>query len=462
MAHEPDPEYKAILVKNETSNSAIFLFVYATLDPICWLSLNKQTIEPGKQYFYRDRDAFKYEIRIKKKEPKKAKRTIVLPVQMWTEDKLISVKDGTDDNGIAHEEKLSKYPEERQIAIRRKNLEDETSWEYGRDLYGILKLNMKEVRKKKKEEQDEMIKKAYRKQMLLFHPDRNPELADSHICQEITMAYSILGDPKKRALYHDLTDYSGGWLSKSRWKAIFTPEAHGSNEKWKRIGLFVFSAALVAGGIAISICTAGLGIPAFFCGNAAAGALIGGAIQGAFRVASYDSIENGVKVKKYAQSFAIGAALGAAAGGACAGITSAILGIENTVAAIAEAGAGELVGSGAATGSVNGFLSSVSSDIDSIVVDGESKSLADVATHALRGAAIGSTIGIIFSGAAKVEAKFKELGKTKSETIKQNMLGMADCAEHLATPTVLNIIARYLLIVCCYSVRTSNGWCQCR
>ena len=67
MTHEPDPEYKAILVKNETSNSAIFLFVYATLDPICWLSLNKQTIEPGKQYFYRDRDAFKYEIRIKKK-----------------------------------------------------------------------------------------------------------------------------------------------------------------------------------------------------------------------------------------------------------------------------------------------------------------------------------------------------------------------------------------------------------
>ncbi len=241
MAREPDPEYKAILVKNETSNSAIFLFVYAVLDPICWLSLTIQSIEPGKQYFYRDRDAFKYELRTQKKEPKKAKRKTVLPVQMWTEDKLISVKDGTDDNGIAHEEKLSKYPEERQIAIRRKNLKDETSWEYGRDLYGILKLNMKEVRgKKTEEEQNEIIKKAYRKQMLLFHPDRNPDLADSHISQEITMAYSILGDPEKRALYHDLTDYSGGWLSKSRWKAIFKPEAHGSNEKWKRSGLLVF------------------------------------------------------------------------------------------------------------------------------------------------------------------------------------------------------------------------------
>ncbi len=417
MAREPDPEYKAILVKNDTSNSMVFLFVYAALDPICWLSLTKQSIEPGKQYFYRDRDAFKYELRIQKKEPKKAKRKTVLPVQMWIEDKLISVKDGTDDNGIPHEEKLSKYPEERQIAIRRKNLEDETSWEYGRDLYGILKLNMKEVRKKKKEEQDEMIKKAYRKQMLLFHPDRNPDLADSHICQEITMAYSILGDPEKRALYHDLTDYSGGWLSKSRWKAIFTPEAHGSNEKWKRIGLLVFSAALVAGGIAISITTAGLGTLAFFSGSIAAGALFGGGVQGAFRVVSYDSIENGVKVKKYAQSVAIGAALGAAAGGACAGVTSAILGIQNTVAAIAEAGAGELVGSGAATGSVNGFLSSVSSDIDSIVVDGESKSFAHVTINALKSAAVGSGIGILCAGVAKPEAKVRGGSRLKSERI---------------------------------------------
>ena len=299
--------------------------------------MKKESIEPGKQYFYRDKDAFKYDIRTRKKETEKAKKNIVLTVKKWEEDTLISVKDGTSDEGLVHEETLSKYPDEREIAVRRKNMKEETSWEYGRDFYGILKLNMKEVRKNSLEEQDKIIKKAYYRQMLIFHPDRNPDLGDDEMCQEIVMAYSILGDRKKRALYHDVTDYSGGWLSKSRWKAIFKPEAHGSNEKWKRIGLLAFSVVLVAAGCAITVCTAGLGVAAFFGGNIAAGALIGGAIQGAFRVVSYDSIENGVTVKKYAKSFAVGAGIGALGGGACAGITAGIMGVEATVASIAEA-----------------------------------------------------------------------------------------------------------------------------
>ncbi len=111
--------------------------------------------------------------------------------------------------------------------------------------------------------------------MLLFHPDRNQDLADSHICQEIIMAYSTLGDREKRAVYHDLTDYSGGWLSKSRWKAIFKPEAHGKNEKWKRIGLLVFSAACIVGGVAMTVATGGFALPVAIAGNIAAGASIG-------------------------------------------------------------------------------------------------------------------------------------------------------------------------------------------
>ena len=217
-----DPEYKAVLIKNETSESTVFLSVYSAFDPICWLPLKKESIEPGKQYFYRDKDAFKYEIRTQKKETKKAKKKIVLTVKKWEEDMLISVEDGTSDERLVHEETLSKYPDERQIAVRRKNMKEETSWEYGRDFYGILKLNMKEVRKNSLDEQDKIIKKAYYRQMLIFHPDRNPDLADDEMCQEIVMAYSILGDRKKRALYHDVTDYSGGWLSKSRWRAILS------------------------------------------------------------------------------------------------------------------------------------------------------------------------------------------------------------------------------------------------
>ncbi|CAB4041873.1 Hypothetical predicted protein, partial [Paramuricea clavata] len=437
-ASVPDPEYKAILVRNETKNATVFLFIYAQMDPICWLDLKKESIEPGKQYFYRDRDSFKYELRMQQKEPKKGKRTIVLPVQKWTADKLISVKGDENESRIVKEKTLSEYPNERQIAVRRKNMEEETTWEYGRDLYGILKLDMKEVRKMRIEEQDEAITKAYRRQMLIFHPDRNPELADSQICREIIMAHGVLRDRKKRAVYHDLTDYSGGWLSKSRWKAIFTPEAHGSTEKWKRIGLLTFSLVMVAGGVAITVCTAGLGFPAFIGCNIASGALIGGAIQGAFRVASYDSIQNGVKCKSYAKSFAVGAGLGAVAGGACAGITSAIIGIESTVTSIAEAGAGELVGSGAATGGVNGALSSISSDVDSYIVDGESRSPLDVAKRALKGAIVGSGVGMVCSGFAKAEAKIKTVGKIKVEAIKQKMSGAAECVEHNANPALVS------------------------
>ena len=304
-----DSEYKAILVKNEATNATVFLDVFSEWDPICWMAIQKKSIEPRKKYFHRDKDSFKYKIRIlDKKDPENKKTETIYPVTEWKEDKLISVirkSDGFDCNV----EDLSEYPEERQICIRRKNMEDETSFEDGRNLYAILKLVMKEVRKHPLEEQDKIIIKAYRKQMLIFHPDRNPDSADSHICQEIVMAYSILGDHEKRAKYHDLTDYSGGWLSKSRWKAIFKPEAHGSNERKKRIGLLAFNSVMFAGGIAISIFTGGLALPALISIKLLASSfLVGGAIAGARKVISYDTIQNGVDVKKCAKNFAIGGA----------------------------------------------------------------------------------------------------------------------------------------------------------
>lgn len=438
-----DSEYKAILVKNKATDATVFLDVYSEWDLICWMTIHQRSIEPSKEYFFRDKHLFKYKIRIlNKKDPENKKTETILSVKKWKGDKLISVTN-SGDGFLCNEEDLSEYPEERQICIRRKNMEDETSFEYGRNLYAILKLDMKEVRKHTLEEQDKIIKKAYHKQMLIFHPDRNPDSADSHICQEIVMAYSILGDREKRARYHDLTDFSGGWLSKSRWKAIFKPEAHGSDEKKKRIGLLVFSAVMLAGGLAITICTGGLGLPAFFCSNIAAGILIGGSIQGAFRVVSQDSIQNGVSVKNYAKSFAIGAAVGAVGGGACAGITSAILGVEATVLSVAEAGAGELVGCGAATGGSNGVLAAVGSDIDSVVVDGESKSVGEVVGHAIKGAIVGSSVGIICNaGLSKAEVKIKTAVKGKLKVLEGKMSGAAECIEHIATPTAVGELCR--------------------
>ena len=190
----------------------------------------------------------------------------------------------------------------------------------------------------------------------------------------------------------------------------------------------------MAAGSAITVCTAGLGVAVFFAGNIAAGALIGGAIQGAFRVVSYDSIENGVTVKNYAKSFAIGATIGAVGGGTCAGITAGIMGLEATAASIAEAGVGELVGNGAATGATNGALSSISNDIDSVIVDGESKCLGVVVKNVLKGTAIGSVFGMIFSGIAKAEAKARIAGKTKFEAIEEKMSVASEFMQNVAAP----------------------------
>lgn len=62
-----------------------------------------------------------------------------------------------------------------------------------RDLYDILGL-------KKTASQDE-IKKAYRKLALEFHPDRNKSADAESKFKEVTEAYEVLSDPKKRSSY---------------------------------------------------------------------------------------------------------------------------------------------------------------------------------------------------------------------------------------------------------------------
>lgn len=63
----------------------------------------------------------------------------------------------------------------------------------GKDYYCILGIE--------KGASDEDIKKAYRKQALKFHPDKNKSPQAEEKFKEIAEAYEVLSDPKKREIY---------------------------------------------------------------------------------------------------------------------------------------------------------------------------------------------------------------------------------------------------------------------
>ncbi|EEB97194.1 hypothetical protein MPER_03537 [Moniliophthora perniciosa FA553] len=61
---------------------------------------------------------------------------------------------------------------------------------------------------------DNTLKKAYRKQAMLYHPDKNPSADAEEKFKEISKAYQVLSDPNMRAVYDkngkSMVDKEGG------------------------------------------------------------------------------------------------------------------------------------------------------------------------------------------------------------------------------------------------------------
>jgi len=86
--------------------------------------------------------------------------------------------------------------------------------------------------------QDE-LKKAYRKLALQYHPDKNPDAGDKF--KEITGAYEILSDPKKRDLYDQygekgLTGEAGGMSGSDLFEQLFGGVFGGGRMQRERRG----------------------------------------------------------------------------------------------------------------------------------------------------------------------------------------------------------------------------------
>ena len=415
-----DEDYKSLLIRNDSSDAILTLYLYAEWDRICWISKESKIIYPSDKCLYRSKKRFQFEVvarfddrKDKKseddsqtdkkdeedKQDKPKKKTQVLrEVQEWKEDKLLKITGffGSESLDVV-EGDLAYYPEDKQICLRKLQRDKELKvTSGGRNLYEILGLDMATVRKMSKEEQNEAIRRGYRTQIRRWHPDNN--CGDEDIAKEIILAYELLQDEARRARYNNLADYDGGWLSWRRYKAIFKPECVNEEQKKayrKRMYMFAASLAMTAIGIGLTVGTAGLAAPALVAvGAVLGGGLIGGGFQSLQHTLNQRAIVDDCLFKEWLMKAGIGFLGGAATGGAAAGFTAAITGLGSAALESAAITAGQYIGVGAATGATGGVAASIASDAGRKFVDGEQITWKQAVGHAVIGGVIGAATGI--------------------------------------------------------------------
>ena len=386
-----DEQYKSLLIVNESKDASITLYIYASCDLLCWMSFrSKIMILPGGKYLYRSKDSFKFKLVARFED--KSKKKLLKP-KTWVADILLKV---TEDLRLK-EGKLEDFPSEKRVCLRKLQRDKELNTTTGkRNLYAILGLDMDQTRQMLREEQRETIEKGFREQIKRWHPDKN--FGDEDNAKEIIIAHEILSDDEMRARYHNEADYDKGWLSPSRWRAIFNPERFTVEQKKtyeKRMIMFALSLGIAIGGIVLTAVTAGLAAPAVVT--------VGGVLGSAMIGAGLQSLQHTVNEKyvvteecdttKWLVKEGIGFVLGAVIGLAAVGITAGVAGLGKRAMESAAVKMGQYMKIGAGTGAAGGAVSSVASDAGRKFVDGEEVTLKQAVCRVALSASIGAVAG---------------------------------------------------------------------
>ena len=385
-----DEQYKSLLIVNESKDASITLYIYARGDFLCWMSFRSKIILPGGKYLYRSKDSFKFELVARFKD--KSKQTLLKP-KAWVADILLKV---TEDLHLT-EGKLEDFPSEKRVCLRKLQRDKELNTTSGkRNLYAILGLDMDQIRHMPREEQKEAIKKGFREQIKRWHPDKN--FGDEDIAKEIIMAHEVLLDDEMRARYHNEADYDKGWLSPSRWRAIFNPERFTVEQKKtyeKRMKMFALSLGITIGGIVLTAVTAGLAAPAVVTvGGVLGSAMIGAGLQSLQHTVNEKSVvTEECDTTKWLVKDGIGFVLGAVIGLAAVGITAGVAGLGKSAMESTAVKMGQYIKIGAGTGAAGGAVSSVASDAGRKFVDGEEVTLKQAVCHVALSAFIGAVAG---------------------------------------------------------------------
>ena len=320
---EDNEEYKSLLIINESNDAKLTLYIYPTWLPI---SLTSKILQPNEKYLHRDKTAFKYKL-VANFDDKRKKKEFPGPLEL-IRDTLIRITELLE----FIEGNLADYPQEKRICLRKMHFTNEHTSTSGKvNLYGILGLDMTKVRKLNIGDQKIAIKKAFRDQIRIWHPDKN--FGDDEIAMQIILAREILLDDERRACYHNEADYDKGWVSLKRYKAIFWPDCYTEEQNkayWRRIGMMAASLGLAIGGIILTGLTAGAAAPAVVvCGAVFGGGFTGAGMLSGKHTINKHSVVDGCDPKSWLLRAGIGFLAGAATGGAVTAIPAGGASIES-------------------------------------------------------------------------------------------------------------------------------------